>query len=221
MKIGSFLEYLLNEERFAKRIKEFTSEFSYFLKECIICDLIYFYNNTGINIEVNSFDLVDIYYDILQKNKDKLHPSLCEINPSNGEEKFRSRNRNTIISNSDHSNGLQNRRELTVIKIPNLNKNNQLSIVYKLSDELLKFDLDSIEYKKIIFNETFEYMYNFKKFFMSNNIECVCGDNKNIFINIKSNRKNKIPLPISGDFEYKCARCMLESNLKGINKIFK
>lgn len=220
MKIGSFLEYILNNEHYSNVIKTIDVDFYNFIKECIICDLIYIYNQTNEIVEVSSNDLIEIYYEIFLKHKDKLHPNLNKIVPSNGQEKFRVCIRNTINSNSNHPDGLQNRKELSFKISINPKRSNQYSVIYKLSDELLNFDIDNIEYRKITFIESFKYMYNFRKYFVSKNIECICGNNKKIFMHIKKNRNNKIPLPISGDFEYKCARCMLEANLKGISHIF-
>jgi len=219
MALGSFLEYILSNENYSRAISEIKDNFFNFLKECFICDLIKYYNETQKIVEVSSNDIIITYYNILLKNQEKLHPNMREIIPSNNQERFRICVRNTFTSNSSNKDGLQNRAELSYKYENHPTRKKQYTILYRLSDEFLFFDFDKVEYKKIIYNEKFPYMFNFRKFFISDNVTCQCGEDKNIFMNIKQNRKNHIPLPISGDFEYLCSKCFLLKNLKGIKKI--
>ena len=213
MEIGYFFEETLKNVNYHETIKKIDRDINLFLYECFICDLIYIYSKTGNIVEIASKDIIPIYYEIANKYSNVFNDKYNEISVSTGYKNIRIAIRNAFSSNSDSEDGLQNRREIEYRKEGRTN-------IYKLSNEILNFNLDSLGLNKIIFNERFKYLYNFRKYFVKKSSQCSCGISKHLFINIKNERLNKIPLPIHSDIEYKCSKCILDKNLNGLNNFY-
>lgn len=69
--------------------------------------------------QVDSHIAVSVYYAILTEYIDYLPYFICEITPSNGQEKYRVANRNMFTSNTFHTEGLANQPGITAQEIPN------------------------------------------------------------------------------------------------------
>ena len=153
MEIGYFFEETLKNVNYHETIKKIDRDINLFLYECFICDLIYIYSKTGNIVEIASKDIIPIYYEIANKYSNVFNDKYNEISVSTGYKNIRIAIRNAFSSNSDSEEGLQNRREIEYRKEGRTN-------IYKLSNEILNFNLDSLGLNKIIFNERFKYFNN-------------------------------------------------------------
>ena len=59
-------------------------------------------------VRVDSVNAIKIYYEILKSNEDLLPIELCEVLPSNKQERYRVQNRNMWSSNAFHPDGIAN-----------------------------------------------------------------------------------------------------------------
>ena len=69
--------------------------------------------------KVDSDVIVEVYYEILLKNIDKIPPTMTSLAPSDKQYRFRISVRNVFTSNAFHSNGLANHPRLKAIKVVN------------------------------------------------------------------------------------------------------
>ena len=216
---GLFLKKILADPNYEDKIKDINKDFYKFVIEVFICDLIYEYNITLKNQEVISNDVIPLYFDILKNNEGKLNEQLTKELKSNNQKRYRVIIRNIFTSNSENTEGLQNRVELAASRTSNPTRKNQISISYKLSEKIIRFNYQQNSINNIIFTQKFHYMFNFRSYFI-NHPKCHCGNDENIFIYVKENDLKHIPLPYSKDIEYVCSRCIIDKNSKKIKNIF-
>ena len=84
--------------------------------------------------EVDSHIAVSAYYAIMIKYIDYLPDFICEIIPSNGQERFRIVNRNIFTSNAFNPDGLANHPGITAYKIMNESRRGS-KIVFKAEEK--------------------------------------------------------------------------------------
>lgn len=72
--------------------------------------------------KIDSSTAIRIYYTILFENMDFLPDYICEVIPSNKQERFRVANRNLFSSNAFHPDGLANQKGILAVRNDSLNR---------------------------------------------------------------------------------------------------
>ncbi len=80
--------------------------------------------------KVDSVNAVPLYYSILKENERYIPAEFLEKMESNGQEKYRVKNRNMWTSNAFHPDGLANQKGITAERILNENRKGE-RIVYQ------------------------------------------------------------------------------------------
>lgn len=85
--------------------------------------------------KIDSSDAIALYYEILRNNECYIPKELTETLPSNGQEKYRVKNRNMWSSNAFNTDGLANQPGIKAKKVINKLKNGEKIIYQGVSND--------------------------------------------------------------------------------------
>ncbi len=122
--LGDVLKREISKLQFASTKKSDKNAFWILLRDIAVQEII------ELGEPIDSDVIIPIYYEILCDNERFIPDFFKEINPSNGQTKYRVANRNLFSSNAFHPDGLANQNGISAFKEINESKKGY-RIVYK------------------------------------------------------------------------------------------